>query len=535
MKSKMCFNDRMIGMGIKAVWIRLAIGLILTGVVGLGWAQDEDDADAGFKAIFNGESLEGWVGDENFWRVEDGAIVGETTPEKSISSNIFLVWDQGEVDDFELRLKFRISGTERANSGIQYRSQQGEDGHLAGYQADIDRSGQYIGITYDERTGRGILCQRGERVTIDEKGKRTAERVTPADELLNAVDMDGWNDYVIRAEGHRLTQYLNGQLVADVTDYQEGHFDRKGKLGLQLHVGPPMKIEFKDLQLKRLPLADGDKKVVFVAGTPSHGWGAHEHNAGCLLLAKCLDQAAAEIGLPIVSTVYRNGWPADPTAFDNADTVVSYCDGGGRHYLHEHGEVFEEIMRKGVGLACIHYGVEVPKGLSGQRFLNWIGGYFETDWSVNPHWKAEFTELPDHDVMNGVEPFSMQDEWYYHMRFSPQMMRVTPLLTALPPADTLSRKDGPHSGNPAVREAVLERNEPQHLAWVFERGDGVGRGFGFTGGHFHRNWQSDPFRKVVLNAIAWTAHVEIPETGIPSPTPSEAEMDANQDYPKPSK
>ncbi len=193
---------------------------------------------------------------------------------------------------------------------------------------------------------------------------------------------------------------------------------------------------------------------------------------------------------------------------------------------------FEDIMNRGVGLVCIHYGVEVPKGPTGQRFLQWIGGYFETNWSVNPHWDASFSDLPDHPITRGVNPFEINDEWYYHMRFAPEMTRVTPILAALPPESTLARGDGTHSGNPYVREEVKAK-KPQYLAWAFVRGDGKGRGFGFTGGHFHRNWQNDDFRKLVLNAIAWTAHVEVPENGISSATPGDAELDANQDEPKP--
>ncbi len=189
-------------------------------------------------------------------------------------------------------------------------------------------------------------------------------------------------------------------------------------------------------------------------------------------------------------------------------------------------------MRRGVGLACIHYGVEVPKGISGQRFLNWIGGYFETDWSVNPHWLAKFDSFPEHPTTRGVEPFEVQDEWYYHMRFSDQMTRVVPLLTAMPPEESLVRKDGPHEGNPTVRKSVLEDKQPQHLAWAFTRGDGKGRGFGFTGGHFHNNWQNDSFRKLVLNSIVWTAHVEVPGSGVDSATPTEEDLAANQDEPK---
>ena len=292
-----------------------------------------------------------------------------------------------------------------------------------------------------------------------------------------------------------------------------------------------MKIEFKDIRMRRLKLQN-KKKIVFVAGKKSHGYGKHEHYAGCLLLEKSLNAAAKETGLPVLTTVYKDGWPKDLTAFMNADTVVVFADGGPRHPLHRNGDNFDHIMREGVGLVCLHYGVEVPKGVSAQRFLDWIGGYFETNWSVNPTWEAEFKELPDHPVANGVKPFKMLDEWYYHMRFSSKV-DVTPILSALPGADTLTRKDGPHHNNPDVRAAVLERKEPQHVAWAFVRGDGKGRGFGFTGGHFHNNWANDNARKVVLNAIVWTANAEVPENGIASATPTEAELEANQDFPKP--
>ena len=480
--------------------------------------------------------MKGWKGDPEYWRVEDGSLVGETTKDKpKLKVNNFLAWADGEVDDFELKLKFRISGSKSANSGVQYRGSRLENGRFLGYQADIDKTGRFIGILFDEGTGRKILCQRGKAVRIDAEGKKndiTKEGVPNAQEILKSIDLEGWNEYHIKAVGNEITQKINGKVTAEVTDEQAEHFDRSGLLGLQLHVGPPMKVEFKDVMLKRLPMAMGHKKIVFVAGKKSHGWGSHEHNAGCLLMADRLNKAAKEAKLPVVTTVYQNGWPADPTAFDNADTVVAFCDGGGRHYLHAHADEFESIMRRGVGLACIHYGVEVPKGPSGQKFLQWVGGYFETNWSVNPHWTAKFEDLPKHPVTNGVKPFEINDEWYYHMRFAPEMTRVTPLLSALPPMSTLKRKDGPHSGNPDVRKAV-EAKKPQHVAWAFERGDGKGRGFGFTGGHYHRNWQNDDFRKLVLNAIAWTAHVEVPAEGIKSATPTEEEMDANQDYPKP--
>ena len=274
--------------------------------------------------------------------------------------------------------------------------------------------------------------------------------------------------------------------------------------------------------------ADDTKKIVFVAGKPSHGYGAHEHNAGCLLLAKYLKQSKPKYE----TEVFLNGWPESGVeAFDGADAVVVYCDGGKRHLLLPHLEEFKKVMKRGIGLACIHYAVEVPEHTGGGPFLDWIGGYFETHWSVNPHWTAKFTELPDHPICRGVEPFEINDEWYFHMRFQPDMVGVTPILSAHPPASTMSRKDGPHSGNPHVRAAV-QKNEIQHVAWALERPDG-GRGFGFTGGHVHWNWGDDNFRKLVLNAIAWIAHDEVPAQGIAGPGPTRTELEANQDFPKP--
>ncbi len=210
----------------------------------------------------------------------------------------------------------------------------------------------------------------------------------------------------------------------------------------------------------------------------------------------------------------------------------AYCDGGERHYLVNRLEEFDDLMYAGVGLVCLHYAVEVPKGPAGHSFLNWMGGYFEPFWSVNPHWTANFHNLPVHPITRGVKPFEINDEWYYHMRFQPEMKGITPILTDMPPRETLNREDGHHSGNPFVREAVLQRQEPQHVAWAYDRPAG-GRSFGFTGGHFHANWQDDNFRKIVLNAIVWTTGLDVPDEGMKSATPTQEELEANQDFPNP--
>ena len=159
--------------------------------------------------------------------------------------------------------------------------------------------------------------------------------------------------------------------------------------------------------------------------------------------------------------------------------------------------------------------------------MRWIGGYFETDWSVNPFWTASFDSFPAHPITNGVKPFAVRDEWYYHMRFVPENKDVVSILKKLPPDSSLTRPDGPHENNASVRKAVLEDKEPQTVAWAFTRPDG-GRGFGFTGAHVHRNWMDDNYRKLVLNAIVWAAKIDVPGQGVNSKTPTEEELVALQ-------
>jgi type 1 glutamine amidotransferase len=273
-----------------------------------------------------------------------------------------------------------------------------------------------------------------------------------------------------------------------------------------------------------LTASAGDKKVVFLAGPPSHGPGDHEHRAGCLLLKACLDKVPG-----VASEVYSNGWPQNPAAaFAGAATLVVYSDGGKGHPLlrDDHLQTIGGLMKRGVGLVCLHYAVEPTKEAGEKEFMERIGGCFETDWSVNPTWHAEFKTLPKHAITHGVNPFGITDEWYFHLRFRDGMKGVLPILCAVPPESTMSRPDGPHEGNPAAREAV-KRGEPQIVAWACERPDG-GRGFGFTGGHYHHNWGNDDFRKLVLNAILWTAKFEVPAAGVESQV-TEADLKRNLD------
>jgi type 1 glutamine amidotransferase len=261
------------------------------------------------------------------------------------------------------------------------------------------------------------------------------------------------------------------------------------------------------------------KKIVLIPGNDSHGIGEHEHLGGCRLLAKLFNESVEGVN----AIVTEQGWPKDTALLNDADAIVMYSDGGASHMVIPHMEHIDRLMDKGVGLVNLHYAVEIPKGRGAEYFLKWIGGYFETDWSVNPFWTARFDSLPHHPITNGVKPFEVRDEWYYHMRFVENNDNLISILKKLPPDSSLTRPDGPHENNQFVREAVLVRKEAQTVAWAFTR-PGGGRGFGFTGAHVHMNWRNDDYRKLVMNAILWAAKIDVPENGVVSKTPSEEEM-----------
>jgi len=485
-------------------------------------AADEDD---GFRPIFDGKTLSGWDGDPKFWKVEEGTLTGQTTKDNPTKGNTFIIWRSGELDDFELQLEYKIVG---GNSGIQYRSFEvpKEKWVVGGYQADIDSGDTYSGINYGERY-RGILAGRGQKTVIKKAdGKVKVEvvgSVGDSKEIQAKIKKEDWNSYHVIAKGFTFEHRINGVVTSICTDEDPAH-RAAGILALQLHAGPPMKVQFRNIRLKRLKLAD-KKKVALISGPPSHGYGAHEHRAGCLLLAKALNEA----NHGVLATVYTGGWPKDPTAFDNVDCIVMYCDGAGGHMVVPHLKEVAAKMDQGVGLVCIHFAVEVTKGEVGNYFLGWIGGYFELFWSVNPHWTAEFKTLPEHPITRGVKPFAINDEWYYHMRFRENQSDVTPILTAIPPDSTRGKDPSGRGGNPAV---FARKGLPEHVAWARERPDG-GRGFGFTGGHVHWNWGHPNFRRLMLNAITWCAKAEVPSGGTPIQPLALEDLEANQDEPPP--
>jgi len=259
-----------------------------------------------------------------------------------------------------------------------------------------------------------------------------------------------------------------------------------------------------------LSLSAAEKKILLIAGKPSHGPGDHEFRAGCLLLKKCLDGAPG-----IKAELHTNGWPSSDAAFEGADAVLFYADGGGDHpaIQGERIKFIDALVKKGVGIGCAHYGVEVPKGEPGDALHRWIGGYYENQYSVNPMWKPEFKAFPTHPITRGVKPFALIDEWYFNMRWRPDMKGLTHILVAKP-ADKV--RDGPYVYPAGPYKHIQEtKGREETMMWAYERPDG-GRGFGFTGGHKHVNWANDNFRKVVLNALLWIAKAEVPANGVES-------------------
>jgi len=211
----------------------------------------------GFTQLFNGKNLDGWYGNPRLWSVKDGAITGKTTAENPAKGNTFLLWTKA-VSDFEFRCSFKlVPGDDKgfANSGIQYRSQILDPTNwvVGGYQADMEAGTNYTGILYEERMSRQIMALRGEKVLWDNNCKKQViGSVGTAAEIEGALKKGDWNEYVIIAKGNHLQHFVNGLATVDVTDECESKRAFSGVLALQLHAGPPMMAQFKNIRLKVL-------------------------------------------------------------------------------------------------------------------------------------------------------------------------------------------------------------------------------------------------------------------------------------------
>ncbi len=270
-----------------------------------------------------------------------------------------------------------------------------------------------------------------------------------------------------------------------------------------------------------LAKAGEPKQLFFVHGASTHGYGYHAYAAAFRMLARILNESV--IGLR--ATVLQEHDDLTPLA--TADAIVLGSDEG--RLVKELSKQLVPLMAKGIGLGCIHYTLDPGEPRAVAQLIEWIGGAYEQTWSVNPVWEAHFNEFPVHPVARGLRPFRARDEWYYHMRFAPDMKGITPILQAIPPEQTRQGPDGPHSGNSFVRART---GMSEIVAWVYERPDG-GRGFGFTGMHSHWNWAQDSFRTCVLNALVWLVGAEVPENGVPSQCPTLEDLEVYLDTPRP--
>ena len=218
---------------------------------------EDRPAEKGFLRLFNGKDLTGWDGNPKLWSVKDSAITGQTTAENPAKGNTFLIWTNSTVADFELRCSFKlVPGDAKgfANSGIQYRSKVFDPANwvVGGYQADMEAGPTYSGILYEERM-RGILALRGEKVLWDKEGKKQVlGSLGDAAEIGAAIKRGDWNDYIIIAKGNHLQQFINGKQTVDVVDEDASKLALSGILALQLHAGPPMTAQFRNIRLKKL-------------------------------------------------------------------------------------------------------------------------------------------------------------------------------------------------------------------------------------------------------------------------------------------
>jgi len=256
---------------IKLAQRLLQLSIILIAVFASACATSSKDSSDGFVSIFDGKTLDGWEGDSTYWRVENGSLVGEITPATLLDRNSFIIWRKGTTENFELELECRISA--HGNSGINYRSEEipGLPHSLRGYQCDIEGGDNYSGSNYEERK-RTTLASRGQQVELNPlsfpdtsmnsiqanvkdnfwSASKITGKLGSMDSLQKFIKKEDWNKFHIIAKGNRLQHYINGVLMSDVTDNDTAHRSMSGLLGVQVHVGPPMTVEYRNIRIRQL-------------------------------------------------------------------------------------------------------------------------------------------------------------------------------------------------------------------------------------------------------------------------------------------
>jgi len=228
--------------------ISLIAGFLVIGIAVLS-SHDAIAKEQEFQCLFDGKTLDGWkAADMSYWSVDDGAITGKITPEHPLAENLYLIWQGGELGDFELRLKSRVFGSQGINNGFQFRSKELPNHDVAGYQVDNNLDTDWLVRLYDEH-GRHDLALRGQRTVFDAQGRPAVSKLPEADGKP-WFELEDWHEYRLVCEGPRLTLEVDGRLAAEVVDNDPQQQDFSGILGLQLHTGPPTTVQFKDIELK---------------------------------------------------------------------------------------------------------------------------------------------------------------------------------------------------------------------------------------------------------------------------------------------
>ncbi len=263
------------------------------------------------------------------------------------------------------------------------------------------------------------------------------------------------------------------------------------------------------------------KKVLFLAGVPSHKKGEHEYRAGSILLAKALNKS----GLDIEAKVHWYGWPKDENIFEDVDVCVVYADQGGARsnkkkgyqgFTEKNYAFLNQKVKQGMGIMFIHYGVHPAEAIGEQYFMDWIGGYFNNSQSINSHWVADLKAKQGHPVSNGIDnPVRAHDEFYFNIKMASShddksCSDCYALVTDTPTIEKITKLGSKQFQTQAAADAF---NTQQAIMWCRDS-DNQGRGVGFSGGHFHHNWAIEGMSKMVLNAIVWIARMEVPEQGV---------------------
>jgi putative heme-binding domain-containing protein len=267
----------------------------------------------------------------------------------------------------------------------------------------------------------------------------------------------------------------------------------------------------------------GKKRILFIAGSTTHRHGIHEYKAGSLLLAKALNES----GLPVVAKVHWFNWPEDESCFDGVDTIIVYADAGGNY--GDKYAVLDEKYKQGTALMFMHYGVH-PTVEVGEKYYNkWMGGYFADAFSVNPSWIADMVPKDGHPVARGLSgSIKAFDEFYWNLSFDKSCKDCYPLATGTPTPENMVTYGSSKFWN---KDAADKLGTAQSLIWCRDPADAP-RGAGFVGGHFHRNWAIDDYRKLILNTIAWVSKVEVPKDGITSESVTQETLNQNLNRPE---